>query len=141
MDKFNISSLFLSAKSPSPARRFSLAPSFQKSIASSSPPPTNVRRKSMFDTSMVSRIWSSYRIECEDENFLHEKWTKIIIWLIDLGGWSSAWSGWKTQCKVCKNGTTAWRSSTEYPRKSKFNSSSHCLHLSFPGDRYEMIVH
>ncbi len=55
MDKLSINTLFLSAASPVPTRRFSLVPPFNKSTPSSpSTTPTNVRRKSMFDTPAVS---------------------------------------------------------------------------------------
>jgi len=55
MDKLNVSTLFLSASSPNPTRRFSLVPPFTKSTPPSpSSAPTTLRRKSMVDSPAVS---------------------------------------------------------------------------------------
>ena len=55
MDKLNVNTLFLSAPSPNPTRRFSLVPPFTKSTPSSpSSTPTTLRRKSMVESPAVS---------------------------------------------------------------------------------------
>ncbi len=54
MDKLNVSALFLSASSPTPARRFSLVPPFTKSTPSSPSSTPTIRRKSMVDSAAVS---------------------------------------------------------------------------------------
>jgi hypothetical protein len=55
MDKLGVGTLFLSAASPMPTRRFSLVPPFTKSTPSSpSTTPTNLRRKSMIESIAVS---------------------------------------------------------------------------------------
>ena len=56
MDKLGVNTLFLSATSSNPTRRFSLVPPFTKSNSSSSPTntPTGFRRKSMIEPAAVS---------------------------------------------------------------------------------------
>jgi hypothetical protein len=57
MDRLSVNTLFLSAASPMPTRRFSLVPPFTKSTPSSpSTTPNSLRRKSMIESAAVSYL-------------------------------------------------------------------------------------